>query len=214
MIEGVNKLKINYNNQKLLKILDDYGLLTVLLLFTIKFYISSIRWIYSDPFLNLHDILGYLSSLFAFPLFPIIILVWIRKKYSSDKEIMNFVKFFEVFYNFPMFLIFLIMIFNPFKFESYFIITIFMLSIIMFFFWMCYKFWRDKISKISRILGPILVGFYYIVNVFRPLTTEPSFLIFLLIMIIYDLTVGTIIVIDIILRIIKKRKTRLETEIT
>lgn len=205
MTEGFNKMKINFNNQKLVKILDDYGLLTVLLLFTIKFYISSIRWICSNTFLNLHDILGYFSSIFAFPLFPIIILVLIRKKHSNNQEVMNFIKLFEVFYNIPMFLIFLIMILSPFKFESYFIITIFMLSIILFFFCMGYKFWRYEISKILRIFGPVLVGLYYIVNVFRPLTTESSYLIFFLIMIIYDFTVVTILVIDIILRIKKKK---------
>ncbi len=202
-------MKINVNNPKLLKFIDDYGFFIIILLFTIEFHISSIVWIYLSPFFNLWDKVGYSFTFLLFPLFIVVIQAVIKEKFPENKEAMNFLKIFSFLYNIPIFIISQIMVFVPFNFVSYLSITLSMLPIIEAYFWMGHKFWKTQIPKSLLIIGPPTVVIIYIVNVFRPRSTDPGIYIFTAIMVIICIPSFAILLVN----YIQKKKTRRQSKL-
>ena len=148
---------------KLIRFIDDYGFLIISFLFMIDFSITSSMWISSSPLLNLWDKFFNIFCMILFPLFPLSVEVIVLYRTNGRGGAGNYLKKFNFFVYFPIFVMSRIIEFIDFNFVSYSLIVLLILPIVGCYFVANFKFWREPLIYIHNITFVIL----YILSAIR-----------------------------------------------
>ncbi len=170
----------------------------------IDFSITSSLWISLSPLLNLWDKVLPIFCMILFPLFPLSVQVIILYSTHGDPRFrgpFNYLKKFNFFVNFPIFVMSRIIEFIDFNFVSYFLIVLMILPIVECYFVANFKFLRESLFYMFNIIFFIL----YILSAIRILY-DPGYLI-TIVMILPSIT-GMIAIIVFPLKYYIRRKKR------